>query len=436
MTIFGMMDKSIHKFFLLFPLVAAVFVPIGFVWTQPLTQKENFHVASWVLASSKDSVTVSFGYAIPYNRLIFTRTNYTPEGSAGLERFEADLSFSIDATDSATAVNHHKLSERTVAAKDFATTQDSKRLAENIITMTLPKSVYRVSAEVRDDNQQMTYIAHTETRNLNVTNPLNILSITFADSLDRNAFYPNFTDNTAVFPRPITFAVIMSDTTAQVIHLSLETVLGTDIISDSLSPRKGRLIPVDSDGTFSLRVDADRGHSLYSGKFEIDSLVEGSYCLEANLNGKTDKTYFNYSWVDKPFTLKDPKTAISLLKYIVSDSVFSYLNSGNDKEKKEKFDQYWKSHSPTPKAAYNELEAEFYERADYAFEHFRTVSIDDGTATDRGKAYILFGKPTNVEREFRRDGTYEIWYYPNHGKSLVFKELNPGNFILYQTKNL
>jgi GWxTD domain-containing protein len=428
-----MMDRINRKLFAL--LLLSVLAPARCTWAQPpLPQIESFPFASWILGSSKDSVIISFGYAIPYRRLIFTKSQDISEGTARQEILGANLSFSVDANDSATEINYHRFNPNKIVVKDFAVTQDPEHFAEGIITMTLPKSVYKVSAEVRDDNQQITYLNRTETKRL--TDSVSALSVIFADSTTRNNIFPIFMNDVSFFPNPITFAILVPDSVNLNISLKLETVAGAIIKSDSMSPQKATLVPVDTNGSSLFRVTPCINRSIYLAKFEIDSLDEGEYDIEVDLNGKIDKIHFHYLWADKPSSLKNFKTALALLKYVVPDSVFSYLNSGSDSEKKEKFDRYWKSHDPTPKTAYNELEAEYYERADYAFDHFRTVSADDGDATDRGKAYILFGRPADVRREFRSDGTYEIWYYPNHKKDLIFKEQGPGNFILYRTEDL
>jgi GWxTD domain-containing protein len=427
-----MADKTLNKLFMVFLLTVAIFIPVGLAQTQALPQREHFHLTSWILDSSADSVTISFAYAIPYNKLIFTRARSVSDPL--VNTFEADLTFSIDATDSVTGINHHRVSWSKIVTKDFSVTQAATRKAEDAITMMLPRSVYKISAEVRDDNQQISYMNTTETRRLN--DSLSAFTLVFVDSMDNGKFSPIMMNGVAPFPKPISFALLTKDSTAHDLSLNLQTLTGSTIQSDSLPSQRTTLEPTDSDGTVSFRMVHSADHLLYLGEFKVDTLDEGEYQIEAKINGKADKIHFHYLWMDKPISLRNFKTALSLLKYLAPDSTFSYINSGSDKEEKEKFDQYWKSHDPTPKTAYNELEAEYYERADYAHEHFRTISADDGAATDRGKAYILFGKPASVRREFRSDGTYEIWSYPSQKKNLVFKEKGAGDFILYRTENL
>ncbi len=411
--------------------------------SQSIPRRENAPATLWVVASSKDSVTVSFAYAVPFSRIIFTKNNAPARG------FNATLTFSVDATDSLSGTNYHKFHEKKISADSFSETQSSRLFAEDLSTITIPKSVYKIATEVRDDGQQITYLSHSDRKTFGYSGRSAIfsevaektggkpaiLSTIFLDSVSSPRVFPELYDNVAQFPKGINVAVLTEDSGSTPLTLTLETKTGVIISKlDSISPLKAVLETNDS--TVSFREIQDSAHSLYIADFKVDTLQEGSYELETSLKGEVEKFPFSYEWVDKPFTLRDLDMALSLLKYIVPDSVFSLINSGNEKEKWEKFDECWESRDPTPKTAFNELEAEFYERADYAFDHFRTVGTNNGATTDRGKAYILFGKPANVKREFRPDGTYEIWYYPNQKKSLVFKEQGYGEFKLYRTENL
>jgi len=449
---------------------------------QPRSRMENPQArnfmhgfSSWIINSTKDSVTISFTYSVPYSGIIFIK--HAMEIAPLKSTFDAILTFSIDAVDSATGINYHDFHLKKISTGNFDVTQSSKLFAEDVITLTLPKSFFKAEWELRDDSQQITYFS--ETRQENLTSKTlatssefppglgeespDILSTMFLDSLSKQDIYPYLQNNTAPFPHTIIASFLVEDTDSTPLTFKLETMKGVLISKlDSLAPLKAVLQPtVQLYGTRYTKVDrinsiredtgnsADTGisiisfvivpdpnHSLYIARFPVDTLQEGRYTIETTIGGKTEKTHFTYMWIDEPLTLRDFPTALSLLKYIVNDSVFSYISSGNDQEEKEKFDAYWKSRNPTPESAFNPLEDEFYQRADYAFEHFKSISEDNGAATDRGKAYILFGKPAQIKRDFRSDGTYEIWYYPNLKKSLVFKEQGGSDFKLYQTENL
>lgn len=170
--------------------------------------------------------------------------------------------------------------------------------------------------------------------------------------------------------------------------------------------------------------------------FELDTLnlIEGSYDLRwGNKNGNLKR--LNVIWLDKPEYLKNFDNALKILNYLFENehSLNRYFADKNDQLIK--FYEIWKKFDPTPHTPFNELMAEFYRRADYAFTNFNSVSQADGAQTDRGKIYIIYGPPSKVERTFAPDGrSIEIWTY-NSGRNLKFKFLDEnknGNFILQQ----
>ena len=65
-------------------------------------------------------------------------------------------------------------------------------------------------------------------------------------------------------------------------------------------------------------------------------------------------------------------------------------------EEREKFiEDFWRSRDPDPDTEENEFKLEFLERVAYANEHFS--SGKPGRMTDRGRIYIKFGKPDEIE---------------------------------------
>ncbi len=386
-------------------------------------------VATWVLAASEDSVTVCYAYSLPYTRMIFTKSARFPNV------FEATLSFSLDAADSGTGNTYHRFHRKEIKVDNFSLTRDPNLHCQDFLVLTVPRSTYHVTAEVRDDNQQIKYLGYNETSPFNPTSRLGIVSEVFLDSVSGSNLFPEMSDNVTPFPRDIVVALTLQEEGSAPIETALQTTKDSIVShSDSPAPLKVRLEPDTSGNFFTFREEPDTTYCTYIVRFETNTLPEGRYVLEITSGAKSEKLKFNYTWLDKPNSLRDFATALSLLKYIVPDSLYSLINSGNEREKREKFESYWKSQDPTPNTAYNELEAEFYERADYAAEHFRTLVNENGAYTDRGKAYIIYGSPARITREFMSDGTYEFWHYPNLKSVLVFKEERYGEFKLYRTE--
>jgi GWxTD domain-containing protein len=78
---------------------------------------------------------------------------------------------------------------------------------------------------------------------------------------------------------------------------------------------------------------------------------------------------------------------------------------------------FWSQRDPTPDTDENEFREEHYERIAYANEHFS--SGKSGRLTDRGKIYIKFGKPDEVEAH-PGGGNYQRMSYEGGGATTTY----------------
>ncbi len=91
--------------------------------------------------------------------------------------------------------------------------------------------------------------------------------------------------------------------------------------------------------------------------------------------------------------------------YIISDeerSAFKKLN--NDEERETFIENFWLRRDPSPDTEENEFKEEHYRRIAYANEHY--ASGIPGWKTDRGRIYITFGPPDEIE-DHSSGGFYE-----------------------------
>ncbi len=72
--------------------------------------------------------------------------------------------------------------------------------------------------------------------------------------------------------------------------------------------------------------------------------------------------------------------------------------------------QFWDRKNPKPGSPVNEFKNEIFRRFAYANQYYSTtlVSKDDGWKTDRGRIYITYGNPDNIERHPIFDGAEAI----------------------------
>src|SRR5580698_7576837 len=84
------------------------------------------------------------------------------------------------------------------------------------------------------------------------------------------------------------------------------------------------------------------------------------------------------------------------VSYIITDEERAAFKQANDDEEREQFiEQFWLRRDPTPDTDENEFKEEHYRRIAYANEHF--ASGLPGWRTDRGRIYIMWGPPDEVD---------------------------------------
>ncbi len=104
--------------------------------------------------------------------------------------------------------------------------------------------------------------------------------------------------------------------------------------------------------------------------------------------------------------------------YIITDAERKAFNKLETDEEREAFiEAFWRRRDPDPDTDENEYKEEYYERIAYANEHY--ASGIPGWKTDRGRIYITFGKPDQVESH-PSGGQYDRPYYEGGGSTSTY----------------
>lgn len=93
--------------------------------------------------------------------------------------------------------------------------------------------------------------------------------------------------------------------------------------------------------------------------------------------------------------------------YIISDeeeAAFERLKT--DEDRQQFVEQFWARRDPTPSTPENEFKQEHYRRIGYANEHYASNLPIPGWKTDRGRIYIMYGPPDEIESH-PAGGSYE-----------------------------
>lgn len=147
-----------------------------------------------------------------------------------------------------------------------------------------------------------------------------------------------------------------------------------------------------------------------------------------NVKPELKKAY--KEWLDKDVT------------YIITDEERKAFKKLETDDERERFiEEFWRRRDPDPDTDENEYREEYYERIAYSNEHF--ASGIPGWKTDRGRIYIMYGKPDEKEshpaggayhREINEGGgststyPFERWWYrylPGVGSGVEIEFVDP-----------
>lgn len=121
---------------------------------------------------------------------------------------------------------------------------------------------------------------------------------------------------------------------------------------------------------------------------------------------KTERADAFTRWINEdiaPIVRDDERKAFALLK--------------TNEEREQFVHVFWQLRDPTPDTEENEYREEHYERLAYANDHFS--SGKPGRLTDRGRIYIKFGKPDEIEAH-PAGGLYHRMSYEGRGSTSTY----------------
>ncbi len=143
-------------------------------------------------------------------------------------------------------------------------------------------------------------------------------------------------------------------------------------------------------------------------------------------------------WPEMPFSLKNVDGALEALRFITTEKQLDSIRRGSFEDRRDALETFWRSRDRSPGTARNEVMAEYYRRVDHATRNFGTLRIPDGSRSDMGKIFILYGSATRTERSLNPGGGHiETWFYDRLRKKFVFVDQDKkGTYTLAATAPL
>ncbi len=218
-------------------------------------------------------------------------------------------------------------------------------------------------------------------------------------------------------------------TGAVTIHTAVLDINGTEVVSHDKA--KTRL----------------HDASVEVGTMNIGALRSGTYVFRATLLDSTkrilaskEKKFYVYKPGSLPDTLshaaREPLAAMDY--YAMSDSavtlefneasyiatqaeILQFEKLTDTRAKQQYLYEFWQRRNPDSTTLANAFRDQYLERVDHANKNL-TVGFHPGWKTDRGRVYILYGPPDEVERfaSSQESLPYEIWHYNNIQGGVIF----------------
>ncbi len=175
------------------------------------------------------------------------------------------------------------------------------------------------------------------------------------------------------------------------------------------------------------------------GSIDISDVPSGRYVLTITLSDNSNPSIINMSKmfyvynsnvIDTNNTITDLNNAYLLSdiakmtsdqlmdeykksRYLMTDDIEHKFEKLNDLESQKKFYfAFWKVFDQTPNTPNNEFKKDYFDRVAFANKYYKS-DLRNGWESDRGRVYIVYGKPSEIENfpfEASTKG-YEIWKY-------------------------
>lgn len=200
-----------------------------------------------------------------------------------------------------------------------------------------------------------------------------------------------------------------------------------------------------------VEIGAIRVNNLNSGIYTLlVSVKDSKNHISAN---STKKIYvYNRSLVDETTTftensISELQSEIMILSEDELNYMFEtaeYIATENEKSqwgklkeidaKKRFLVNFWDKRDYDFSTSINEYKRDYYERVNYANQHFGNVSRKEGWKTDRGRVYITYGKPSQIERFQNEYYTkpYEVWEYNDIEGGVIFFFVDEQGLNIYR----
>ena len=372
--------------------------------------------------SAADSGTVlEVSYEIPNTSLAFLR-----EDSGFVARYQ----ISIQATDKRNDVVAGDLWQKVVRLREYGPTMTRDSVEAGTVKLALPRSALDARVAVNDQGSERSALAR-----FRIEQQTGGLAVRLYKS-----------------GKPVSMRKYgIGDTLVAVVEVaggSGDSSHAGTVTLDSCRFVLKHDRRVVTGATMPATMDEGRETKVLQSRFEypigdsagVARLGGGEYSLEVVAIGAGRALRATVGFrIDVPFFLDDSAylDRVGQLTYVAGNEDLKLLRSVPRGERQQAWRDFWKKREQTPIKGRYVNEEEYFERIDYAQEHFGHA--DRGHLSDRGHVYVLYGAPDQIEsRPFDIDTpAYEVWYYYQINREFSFVDrFGAGEYVLQNRGDL
>lgn len=419
----------------------AIFLVLSFLSNPSLSLQELASVDDAPLFDveffNKASTDLHLSHLDLYIKVFYNELQFVKSG----DKFKAQFEISVSVFDTTSKfVDSDKIKQELVV-DSFQNTKSPNEFSLRTVSFDLPPKDYEITVDLQDmETQKIGRHKRSVSLRSYATKGILTSDILFLDFYSRDK------------QGKVTFEPRVSGTKDRAskllyIYIELYNVPENDsvLVEYNVSGRDNQIFQSDK---YWIRGRGRITQNIF--KISSENLPHGRYTTKVDFTAgavsATVESAFNMYIDGVPLSFTTLDEAIEVLKYIASEEEFKELKNIPQEKKHEAFIKFWKKNDPSPETLENELRKEYYNRVQYANEHFYRAK-KAGWKTDMGWVYVELGAPDSIDRNpFNQTGAFrpgktvkasELWSYYQYNRQFLFlDELGFGDYRLNNPNTL
>lgn len=443
------MGNNMKKYMLCFILLIAV--TYSSIFAQPNRrpntgfgrQRAVFTQNFFMPTETTDSILVTSLVRVNYRSLLFKRTNAE---MSNLGEYYSIINMDVNYKNSENIIKGRINYTDTIYTHSLNEILINNSFYVRSLTTTLPADDFISQFELMDENRKtIASVKMPDVKGSNLKNSEYSLAPIMAYGIDDN-YFAMVLDSALDFRADnlYIFVPFRSDKDIDKIVYSINCTEKNQEFGftlGELSKQTGSAEIINSGLSFDNQLGDNQLTLINSTKYKLlkiklnkDMVLPGKYELFYKIDNASSEVLskFDIVYLSQPMSLRDKKNALLAMQYLMTEQEYSDLKSADDDKFYDSLNKFWIKKDPTPETNYNEAMAEYFRRIDYGMMYYSDPQNPNGSRTERGKIYALYGSPDNIDTKPESDKTIETWNYSKLKMSIVFEVSSAGFYKIIE----